>query len=76
MLISTGNIISEIDIEGCLQKGLLPPLKQHSQNTLFLARFGILPLLNKKWYEANNVIVVPHDISSPKCPDLRPIEKS
>lgn len=75
--ISTGNINSEIYIKECLQKRLLPLLKQHSQNTLFWPDLASCHYSNatKKWYEENNVIVVPRDINPPNCPELRPIEK-
>lgn len=77
IFIAQGSINSEIYIEECLEKRLLPFLRQHHVSTIFWPDLASCHYSNatKKWYEAHGVVFVPKEANPPNCPELRPIER-
>lgn len=75
--ITQGTIASENYITECLQKRLLPFLRQHRRNTLFWPDLASCHYskLTTAWYESNKVNYVPKTYNPPNCPELRPIER-
>lgn len=75
--ITSGTVDQNIYIKECLNKRLLPLIRQHKGPVLFwpdlaTCHYGKLAM---KWYEDNGVNIVPKDANPPNCPELRPIEK-
>jgi transposase/predicted DNA-binding protein YlxM (UPF0122 family) len=76
-LVFSGSINSNIYIEECLKKGLLPLLRSHSVSTFFWPDLASshYSKATLEWYKANGVNFVPKEANPPNCPELRPIEK-
>ena len=77
--ISTGTINQEIYLKECLQKRLLPLLKEHEASSISTMFWPDLASCHHaksvlEWYMTNKVNVVPKDQNPPNCPELRPIE--
>lgn len=75
--ITTGTINSEIYVKECLQKRLLPFIRQHKGSTFFWpdlasCHYGKVAI---KWYNDNNIKFVPKDANPPNTPELRPVER-
>lgn len=70
-------INSEIYIRECLERRLLPFIRQHQGSVLFWPDLATAHYskTTMEWYQANNVTVVPRDANPPNCPELRPIER-
>lgn len=75
--ITSGTINSQIYIEECLKKRLLPFINSHSISTFFWPDLASCHYskATMEWYETNNVNVVPKDVNPPNVPELRPIER-
>lgn len=63
-------------IEQCLQKQLLPFLRDHTGPVLFWPDLASCHYAKKiiKWYKENDVKLVAKTANPPNCPELRPIE--
>ena len=77
IFVSSGSINTEIYITECLQKRLLPFLRQHRVPTYFWPDLASCHYGKKalEWYSNNNVIFVPREANPPNCPELRPVER-
>lgn len=75
--VTLGSINSDIYIKECLQKRLLPFLRQHNISTFFWPDLATCHYSKSTidWYNKNNVIFVPKEANPPNCPELRPIER-
>lgn len=75
--ITVGTINQEVYQTQCLQKRLLPFLRQHQTQPLFWPDLATAHYSKnvQEWYRKNNVIVVPKECNPPNCPELRPIEQ-
>jgi transposase len=75
--ITTGTINKEIYQKECLEKRLLPFIRSHTDNPLFWPDLASCHYAKTvmKWYEDNNVNIVPKTANPPNCPELRPIER-
>lgn len=75
--ITTGTINSNIYIKECLQKRLLPFMRQHRGSFFFWPDLASCHYSKAtiEWYEANNIQFVPREANPPNCPELRPIER-
>jgi predicted transcriptional regulator len=65
--VTTGTVNGEIYLKECLQKRLLPLLKQHEGPTIFWPDLASCHYSNDvlEWYEANGVTFVPKDMNPP-----------
>lgn len=61
----------------CLDKILLPFIRQHKGPTIFWPDLASCHYSRStiEWYRTNQVNFVPKDINPPNCPELRPIER-
>lgn len=75
--VTSGTINSEIYVKECLQKRLLPFVRQHNVSTFFWPDLASCHYskATAKWYEENNIVLVPREANPPNCPELRPIER-
>lgn len=75
--VTDGTINTNVYIEECLKKRLLPFLKKHNKTTLFWPDLATCHYSNATvaWYVANGVNFVPKNANPPNCPEIRPIEK-
>lgn len=75
--VTNGTINSDIYIQECLKKRLLPFMKKHNVSTFFWPDLASAHYSKKtlEWYRQNNVTLVPKEANPPNCPELRPIEK-
>lgn len=75
--VTSGSINSEIYMQECLQKRLLPFMSQHKVSTFFWPDLASCHYskATMKWYDDNNIVLVPKDSNPPNCPELRPIER-
>lgn len=75
--VTSGSINSEIYIKECLQKRLLPFLKQHNVSTYFWPDLASCHYSKTalEWYSKNNIVFVPREANPPNCPELRPVER-
>lgn len=75
--IAKGTMTSDVYLEECLEKRLLPLIRSHKGSTLFWPDLATVHYSKKvqQWYESNGVNYVPKDLNPPNCPELRPVEK-
>lgn len=75
--VTTGSVNQDVYIRECLQKRLLPFLRQHSVPSFFWPDLATSHYSKRamKWYEDNGVNIVPKWCNPPNCPELRPIER-
>lgn len=75
--ITSGNVNSDIYVKECLQKRLLPFLRQHSIPTFFWPDLASCHYSRQtlKWYSDNEVTFVPKEANPPNSPELRPVER-
>jgi len=75
--VTNGTINSEIYVKECLQKRLLPFIRMHSVSTFFWPDLATCHYsrASLKWFEDNNISLVPKEANPPNCPELRPIER-
>lgn len=75
--LTSGTINTEVYVKECLQKRLLPFIRQHQGPTFFWPDLASCHYskVAKKWYEDNNVELVQREANPPNCPELRPIER-
>lgn len=75
--VTFSSITSDLYIKECLQKRLLPFIRQHRSPVKFWPDLATCHYSNatKEGYEANNVDVLPKRMNPPNCPELRPIER-
>jgi transposase len=74
--ITTDTMNGKIYVQECLQKRLLPLIKQHNNPTIFWPDLASCHYSKDalEWYEVNKVTCVPKDMNPPNCPEIRPIE--
>lgn len=72
-----GTVNSEIYINECLKKRVLPFIKKHKGNILFWPDLASAHYSKNtlNWYKENNVNFVEKNMNPPNCPFLRPIER-
>lgn len=77
VFVTSSTMTSAVYIKECLQKRLLPFIKQHRSATKFWADLASVHFSKAamEWYKANSVDVIPKEMNPPNCPQLRPIEK-
>ena len=65
-------------IKECLKKRLLPFIRSHSVPVKFWPDLATIHYAGKtnRWYEENQVDVIPKVMNPPNCPQFRPIERS
>lgn len=75
--LTTGTINSQIYVDECLQKRLLPFIRKHQVKYLFWPDLASCHYANNtiKWYKEKQVNFVPRDCNPPNSPELRPIEQ-
>lgn len=75
--VASGTINSEIYQKECLQKRLLPFLRNHKVSTFFWPDLASCHYSKAtlEWYKRNQVNFVPREANPPNCPELRPIER-
>lgn len=74
--ITTETMNAKIYINECLQKRLLPMIRQHDKPVVFWPDLASCHYSRDtlQWYQSNNVTFVPKEMNPPNCPDIRPIE--
>lgn len=72
-----GTINSQIYMNECLKKRLLPLYKKHDVPPLFWPDLASAHYAKStlQWLSENNISFVEKDINPPNCPQLRPIER-
>lgn len=77
VFVTSGTMTSDIYIEECLKKRILPLIQAHSSETLFWPDLATIHYAKKvlKWCSENNVKILPKEQNPPNCPIFRPIEK-
>lgn len=75
--VTSGSINSQIYVKECLQKRLLPFLRQHKIPTFFWPDLASCHYSREtlKWYNDNGVTFVPREANPPNSPELRPVER-
>lgn len=75
--ITTGTINTDLYIKECLEKRLLPFIREHDVSTFFWPDLASCHYSKSslEWYDKNNVVLVPREANPPNCPELRPIER-
>lgn len=75
--LTTSTLNSKIYIEECLQKRLLPLIRQHNEPIIFWPDLASIHYsrMTLKWFDENGIQVVPKDSNPPNCPEFRPIER-
>lgn len=75
--VTSGSVNSEIYMEECLKKRLLPFYRSHSSSVFFWPDLASCHYSKKtiEWYEANSINFVKREANPPNCPELRPIER-
>lgn len=75
--VASRTINGEVYKKECLQKRLLPFIRQHTSSILFWPDLATChySATVMEWYKNNKVTVVPKLANPPNCPELRPIEK-
>jgi len=77
VFITNGTINTEIYVKECLQKRLLPFVRKHDIFTFFWPDLASCHYSKAalKWFEDNNIHLVPKEANPPNYPELRPIER-
>jgi hypothetical protein len=77
VFVTSSNMNSNLYQKECLEKRVLPFIRQHRQPVKFWPDLASCHYSNStmQWYEDNNVDIIPKDFNPPNCPELRPIEK-
>lgn len=65
---------SQLYIEECLQKRILPMIQSHQAPVKFWPDFASSKA-TLKWYEDNEIDFKAKDMNPPDCPEFRPIEE-
>lgn len=75
--ITSGTMNSQMYIDECLQKRVLPLIRKHKVPVKFWPDLASIHYsrLTMKWFEDNEVDVIPKIQNPPNCPKLRPIEE-
>lgn len=75
--VTVGSINTEIYIKECLNKRLLPFIREHNVSTYFWPDLASCHYSKKalEWYQNSNIILVPREANPPNCPELRPVER-
>lgn len=75
--VTTGTINSQIYVDECLEKRLLPFIRKHQVIPLFWPDLASCHYANNtiKWYNGKQVNFVHRDCNPPNSPELRPIEQ-
>lgn len=76
VLVTSANFDAQFYVENCLQKRLLPFIRQHNVPIKFWPDLASshYSKLAMKWFEDNGVDVVKKHENPPNCPKFRPIE--
>lgn len=77
IFVTNKNMTQDLYIKECLQKRLLPMMKNHTDSTWFWPDLASCHCSKKamEWYRDNEVDILPKDINPPNCPQFRPIER-
>lgn len=77
VFVISGTMTSDVYIEECLNKRILPLIHAHTSETLFWPDLAAVHYSKKvlKWCSENNVKILPKNQNPPNCPIFRPIEK-
>lgn len=75
--VTSSTLNSDIYINECLQKRLLPLIRSHNSPCLFWPDLASCHYSKKtlEWYETKELFFVPKKLNPPNCPQFRPIEK-
>lgn len=76
IFVTNSSINQEVYKKECLQKRLLPLLRQHTVQPLFWPDLATCHYANNvlAWHTEHGVHFVPKHMNPPNCPELRPIE--
>lgn len=74
--ITTETMNTQKYVKECLQKRLLPMIRQHEGQVVFWPDLASCHYAKDtlEWYKSQNVCFVPKDMNPPNCPEARPIE--
>lgn len=77
LFVTTSKLDSNLYIKECLQKRLLPFVRQHDNPVKFWPDLASAhySAATMDWYQKNNIDVIPKTMNPPNCPEFRPIEK-
>lgn len=75
--VTTSTMTSDVYIEQCLKKSLLPMICLHEGDVLFWPDLAAIHYSKKsvEWMSENGVSFVEKSMNPPNCPEIRPIEK-
>lgn len=75
--VTSSTMTAELYVQECLEKRLLPMIKQHRAKTKFWPDLASVHYAGTtmQWYKRMKVDVVDKGMNPPNCPELRPIEK-
>lgn len=77
VFITSHTMTSKVYIKECLEKRILPFIRQHKTNVMFWPDLASCHYSKEVlgWYAANKINFVAKEINPPNCPEFRPIEK-
>lgn len=75
--VTTGTMKSDVYINECLQKRLLPFIKHHESPVKFWPDLASCHYSNASisWFRRNEIDFIPREMNPPNVPEFRPIEK-
>lgn len=75
--VTSSTLNSNVYIEECLEKRLLPFIKEHNGAAIFWPDLASCHYSRKTmdWYSQNNIQVISKEMNPPNTPELRPIER-
>jgi transposase len=75
--VTTGTINTDVYINECLQKRLLPLIRSHEDDVLFWPDLASCHYAKSsmEWYTSRNINIVPKEMNPANSPELRPIEE-
>lgn len=75
--VTSSTLTSDVYIQECLEKRLLPFIKKHNVPTIFWPDLASCHYSRKtmEWYRQNSIEVITKEMNPPNTPELRPIER-
>lgn len=75
--VTSATLTSNLYINECLQKRVLPMIQRHHCPVMFWPDLASCHYSRDtmNWFESNNVAVIPKNLNPPNCPKFRPIEE-
>lgn len=75
--LTTSTMTSEVYMQECLKKRLLPLIRKHNRSVKFWPDLAscYYSKIVLQWYKQNKVDVIPKTMNPPNCPEFRPIER-